>query len=51
LEEKLSSGILKYKGIISDEDYLHLLAGLVVSDEVDRGVIAIIKSTFEAFNT
>lgn len=50
LEEKLSSGILSFKGTISDGDYLQLLTGIIASNDVDRGIISLIKKTLEDFN-
>lgn len=50
LEEKLSEGILSFKGLISDEDYLQLLTGIIASNDVDRGVISLIKNTLGVFN-
>jgi len=51
LEEKLSTGILTFKGIISDEDYLQLLTGIIASNDVDKGVVLLIAKTLEAFNS
>jgi hypothetical protein len=50
LQAKLDSGVLAFKGHVSDSEYYQIMNGIIYSPRVEKAVIAVIKNTFDKFN-